>query len=89
MTDIDSINKRYQSFLTFDKYIFDVYREESLRCIDEVCENGDPLTSIFTKIIDKKNRLHDFNPVEYQTDISFISQDKIFYRYFILLTPFH
>ncbi|MDR3625634.1 MAG: Cthe_2314 family HEPN domain-containing protein [Ignavibacteriaceae bacterium] len=75
MEDIRIINERYQLFLTLDKHIFDVYNEENLKCIDEAYENGDPLTSIFTKIIDKKNKLHKFNSVEYQLDISFISKD--------------
>jgi hypothetical protein len=89
MVDIDKINKRYRSFLEFDKQVFDVYNEKGLRSIDEVTENGEPLTSIYNRVIDKKNRLRTFNSVEYQLDISLISGEiKYFTGLLYYLRPY-
>jgi hypothetical protein len=78
-----------QLFIDLDNHLFQVYAERELKCLSEYEIENKKVLTIYHKIIDKKNRVNDFNSVEYIFDIEFISQDiKFFTGLLYILRPF-
>jgi len=78
-----------QVFLDLDVHLLQVYKEEELKCLNEYEIENIIASSMFHKIIDKKNPINDFNKVDFMFDIIFISQDiKFFTGLLYILRPF-
>ncbi len=76
-------------FIDLDNHLFQVYEERDLKCLSEYEIGSQKASSIFHNVIDKKNRVNDFNSVEFIFDIEFISQDiKFFTGLLYILRPF-
>lgn len=76
-------------FIDLDNLLYQIYDERELKCLSEFEIENEKATSLFHKIIDKKNRVNEFNSVEYIFDIQFISQDiKFFTGLLYILRPF-
>ncbi len=76
-------------FIELDKHLFAEYEDRELKCLDDY-KIDDILTfSFYHKVIDKKNRINNFNSVDLIFDIKFISQDiKFLTGLLFLLRPF-
>lgn len=76
-------------FIELDRHLYAVYEDRELICLGEYKIDDTKAFSYYHKIIDKKNRINNFNSVDLIYDIQFISQDiKFLTGLLFLLRPF-
>lgn len=76
-------------FIELDRYLYIEYEDRQLICLDDYKIDNTLAFSYYHKVIDKKNRIHNFNSVDLIYDIQFISQDiKFLTGLLFLLRPF-
>lgn len=76
-------------FNELDRHLYAAYDERELKCLDDYKIDGTLAFSFYHKIIDKKNRINNFNSVDLIFYIIFISQDiKFLTGLLFLLRPF-
>lgn len=76
-------------FIQLDKHLYAEYEDRELKCLDDYEIDGKKVFSFYHNVINKKNRINNFNSVDLIFNIHFISQDiKFLTDLLFLLRPF-
>lgn len=76
-------------FLQLDRHLYAEYDDRELKCLDEYKIDTKNAFSFYHDVIDKKDRINNFNCVDLIFDIQFISHDiKFLTGLLFLLRPF-